>query len=59
LVGTDGPDHDRVFTVAIELHDEEISVGAGRSKIEAEQAAAGAALEKWAQEASTEPDGSD
>lgn len=55
LLGTEGPDHDREFTVAIELHDEEVSVGAGRSKIEAEQAAASAALDKWAQEAPPEP----
>jgi len=55
LVGTDGPDHDREFTVAIELHDQEVSMGAGRSKLEAEQAAATAALEKWAQEAPPEP----
>jgi len=55
LVGTDGPDHDREFTVAIELHEQEISIGEGRSKIEAEQAAASAALQKWAQEAPPEP----
>jgi ribonuclease-3 len=59
LLGTDGPDHDREFTVAIELHDEQISIGEGRSKIDAEQAAAGAALEKWAQQTPAEPDGSD
>ena len=45
LVGTEGPDHDREFTVALELHEEEVSIGTGRSKIEAEQAAASAALE--------------
>ena len=56
LVGTEGPDHDREFTVALELHDEEIATGAGRSKLEAEQAAAGAALDKWALEAPPEPD---
>jgi ribonuclease-3 len=47
LVRAQGPDHDREFTVALELHDEEIATGAGRSKIEAEQAAATAALDKW------------
>jgi ribonuclease-3 len=47
LVGTDGPDHEREFTVAIELHEEEVAKGAGRSKIEAEQAAASAALAIW------------
>jgi ribonuclease-3 len=56
LVGTEGPDHDREFTVALELHDEEIATGAGRSKLEAEQSAAGAALDKWALEAPPEPD---
>jgi ribonuclease-3 len=48
LVGTRGPDHDREFTVALELHEEEVATGTGRSKLEAEQAAAGAALAKWA-----------
>jgi ribonuclease-3 len=48
LVGAEGPDHQREFTVALELHEEEVATGAGRSKIEAEQAAAQAALDKWA-----------
>lgn len=48
IVGTEGPDHDREFTVALELHDEEVATGAGRSKLEAEQAAATAALHTWA-----------
>jgi len=48
LIGTEGPDHEREFTVALELHDEEIATGAGRSKLDAEQAAAGAALNEWA-----------
>ncbi|MBW1762803.1 MAG: hypothetical protein JRJ64_15155 [Deltaproteobacteria bacterium] len=48
LVRSEGPDHDREFTVALELHDEEIATGTGRSKLEAEQAAASAALDKWA-----------
>jgi ribonuclease-3 len=47
LVGTQGPDHEREFTVALELNDEEIATGAGRSKIDAEQAAAKAALDRW------------
>ena len=42
----DGPDHDRVFTVAVCLKDDEIARGTGKSKQEAEQAAASAALEK-------------
>jgi ribonuclease-3 len=48
LIGSEGPDHDREFTVALELHDEEVTTGAGRSKIDAEQSAAKAALDKWA-----------
>jgi ribonuclease-3 len=47
LVASEGPDHDREFTVALELHEEEVATGAGRSKLEAEQAAASAALDKW------------
>ncbi|MBT8467394.1 MAG: ribonuclease III [Myxococcales bacterium] len=49
LLETDGPDHDREFIVALELNDEEVSTGAGRSKIQAEQAAALLALDKWNQ----------
>ena len=56
LLETEGPDHDREFTVALELHDEEIATGAGRTKIEAEQSAALTALDKWAQ-ATPDPDG--
>lgn len=41
-----GPDHDREFTVAVFLDDEKIAEGAGKSKQEAEQSAAGNALEK-------------
>jgi ribonuclease-3 len=55
LVGSEGPDHDREFTVALELHEAQVSIGAGRSKIEAEQAAASAALDIWSDEASPEP----
>lgn len=54
LVGSQGPDHDREFTVALDLHDEEVATGVGRSKMEAEQAAARAALETWSVEASAE-----
>ena len=55
LLETEGPDHDREFTVALELHDDEVATGAGRSKIEAEQSAALSALDKWAQ-ARPDPD---
>ncbi len=50
LRDTEGPDHDREFTIALELHGEEIARGSGRSKLEAEQAAAEEALETWARE---------
>jgi ribonuclease-3 len=53
LVGTQGPDHEREFTVALELHDAEVTTGAGRSKIDAEQDAARAALEAWMADAPT------
>jgi ribonuclease-3 len=41
-----GPDHDRVFKVAVFLKEEEIAQGTGRSKQDAEQAAAQTALDK-------------
>ncbi len=41
-----GPDHDRVFTVGVFLGSEEIARGDGKSKQEAEQAAAQAAIDK-------------
>lgn len=42
----DGPDHDRVFTVGVYLEDKEVARGVGKSKQEAEQNAAQAALDK-------------
>jgi ribonuclease-3 len=44
LMGQTGPDHDRVFTVGVFLRQEKIAEGEGRSKQEAEQAAAEKAL---------------
>lgn len=41
-----GPDHDKVFTVGVYLEDDQIASGKGKSKQEAESAAAKAALEK-------------
>ncbi len=41
-----GPDHDKQFTVGVFLSDKEIARGDGKSKQEAEQAAAQAALDK-------------
>jgi ribonuclease-3 len=40
----EGPDHDRVFTVGVFLRQEQVAEGQGRSKQEAEQAAAEAAI---------------
>ena len=49
LVGSTGPDHAKVFEAAVLLNGEVFSAGTGHSKKEAEQAAAGAALEKLQQ----------
>lgn len=49
LVGSTGPDHAKVFEAAVLLNGEVLSAGTGHSKKEAEQAAAGAALEKLQQ----------
>ena len=46
MVGSDGPDHAKVFEAAALLNGEEFSTGTGHSKKEAEQSAARAALEK-------------
>ncbi len=42
----DGPDHDREFTVGVYVGEAEIARGIGKSKQDAEQAAAKAALDK-------------
>lgn len=44
LVGQSGPDHDKVFTTGVRLGSERVATGEGRSKQEAEQAAAEKAL---------------
>ena len=49
LVGSTGPDNAKVFEAAVLLNGEVFSTGTGHSKKEAEQAAAGAALEKLQQ----------
>ena len=46
LTGESGPDHDKRFTAAVRLGDETIGAGEGRTKKEAEQMAARAALER-------------
>lgn len=47
---TEGPDHERTFHVAILVGGETLGVGQGRSKLEAEQAAAQAALDRLTDE---------
>lgn len=44
LISQTGPDHDRVFTIGIYLKSEKVAEGQGRSKQEAEQNAAEAAI---------------
>lgn len=44
-IAQDGPDHDRVFTVGVYLKSDLVAEGRGRSKQEAEQAAAEKAVE--------------
>lgn len=46
LISQEGPDHDRVFTIGVYLKKEKVAEGEGRSKQEAEQAAAEAAIEE-------------
>ena len=48
MTGTSGPDHDRVFSFRVLLNGQVAGTGAGRSKKEAEQAAARCALEHMA-----------
>ena len=45
VVAEDGPPHDRTFEVTASVAGEEVARGSGRSKKDAEQAAAAAALE--------------
>jgi ribonuclease III len=46
LVDTQGPPHDRSFRCAVVIEGEEMGVGEGRSKKDAEQIAASQALER-------------
>lgn len=50
-VGSEGPDHDKTFVLRVKLNGEVIGEGKGKSKKEAEQNAAGIALEKIKNEA--------
>lgn len=45
-LSAEGPDHNKEFTVAVYLNDEEIGRGTGKSKQEAEQESARNALKK-------------
>lgn len=47
LLGESGPDHAKLFEVAVKLNGTQIGIGDGSSKKRAEQAAAKAALEKF------------
>ena len=44
IIAQNGPDHDKTFTARVTLHDGAYADGTGKSKKEAEQAAAAAAL---------------
>lgn len=44
-LGTDGPAHEQVFTVAVDVEGERVATGTGRSKKSAQQSAARAALQ--------------
>ena len=46
MVGAVGPDHEKIFTCAVTLNGDVIGQGSGRSKKEAEQAAARSALDQ-------------
>jgi len=61
IVREDGPDHDRRFTVEVFLGPDSLGSGTGRSKKDAEQAAAAQALERinTNQSAITDPDEDD
>ncbi len=56
VVAQEGPDHDRTFEVAIFLGDEEFGRASGKSKKEAQQSAAAAALQRLETQLATGPD---
>lgn len=47
LKGEAGPDHNKTFTMAVFLGEQELASGEGKSKQEAEQNAAASALQNW------------
>jgi len=55
VVREEGPEHDRRFTVAVFIGGQTFGTGTGRSKKEAEQAAAARALERIQQQQTTQP----
>ena len=57
LAGTQGPDHQKVFTVEVRVGSVTVSTADGRSKKEAEQKAAALALEALSSRSSQEQDG--
>ena len=46
IISQDGPPHDRTFEAAVIYHGQELARGTGKTKKQAEQAAALAALER-------------
>lgn len=46
VIGSEGPDHAKIFSVSVSVNDQLLGTGSGKSKQEAEQMAAKAALEK-------------
>lgn len=46
LIGTEGPDHDRRYRIDVQFDGETIATGQGRTKKQAEQEAAGKALDR-------------
>ncbi len=47
IINETGPDHDKTFTTAVSINDSIMGEGTGKTKKEAEQNAAGDALEVW------------
>lgn len=47
LLSADGPDHDKLFRVSLEIDGQAVAIGQGRSKKEAEQHAAQQGLDIW------------
>jgi ribonuclease-3 len=50
VIRSEGPDHDKWFSIEVSLHGKPIATGEGSSKKSAEQEAARIALERWESE---------